>query len=234
MASDDYTAPTTRATNDVITASIWNTDIVNNITAIFQGIVGDASADALMIHRHKSGTNAARPGAGNAGRLYYATDDPKVVWLDDGAAWIIVGGDVPRVRLTHTGNQSISDATATALAFATETYDNDTMRAAGDNTKITLTKAGAYLVQSGGAWGNNTTGYRLWTVRLDGTTQIAAVQDFASNSGTEQMMQSLSFVYRFTAAQFIETVVKHSAGGPISVAQASDYTPVFSATYLAG
>ena len=34
-----YTAPTTRATGDFITASIWNTDLVNNITYL-KGIGG--------------------------------------------------------------------------------------------------------------------------------------------------------------------------------------------------
>src|SRR3990172_8480440 len=93
MATDDWTAPTTRATNDVITAAIWNADLVNDLTALFNGLVGDASADALMLHRHKSGTLAARPAAGNAGRLYYATDTA-ITFLDNGTNWVPQGVQV--------------------------------------------------------------------------------------------------------------------------------------------
>jgi hypothetical protein len=34
----DYTVPTTRATNDVVTASIWNTDLVENLKSIYDAI----------------------------------------------------------------------------------------------------------------------------------------------------------------------------------------------------
>jgi len=117
MATDDWTAPTTRATNDVITAAIWNSDLVNDLTALFNGLVGDASADALMLHRHKSGTYAALPAAGNVGRLYYATNT-KEVYLDDGTSWVLIG---PK-RVRKTANQSVTNSTAlvndTHLKFA--------------------------------------------------------------------------------------------------------------------
>jgi len=76
MAVDDWTAPTTRATNFVVTADVWNTDIVNDLTALFNAMVGDASADAALPHLHKNGTFAARPGATSAmvGRTYLCTD----------------------------------------------------------------------------------------------------------------------------------------------------------------
>lgn len=35
-----YVAPTVRTTGDLITASIWNADIVNNIQAIVAGLIG--------------------------------------------------------------------------------------------------------------------------------------------------------------------------------------------------
>src|SRR3989304_1353964 len=118
--SDTWVATLKSWAAAVLASADMNQEIRDRAHVLSLAVDGDTSSTTIK-HRHLSGTNAARPAAGNAGRLYYATDDPKVVWLDDGAAWIIVGGDVPRVRLTHTGNQSISDATATALAFATET-----------------------------------------------------------------------------------------------------------------
>lgn len=51
--------------------------------------VGDLSSQ--QVHRHKEGTLAARPAAGNAGRLYRATDINTVYW-DDGTDWRLLSG----------------------------------------------------------------------------------------------------------------------------------------------
>lgn len=90
MADDDWTAPTTRATNFVVTAAVWNEDLVDNLTALFNALKGDASADADMLHQHKVGTFANRSAAGNAGRLYTATD-LHARFEDDGSDWAVIG-----------------------------------------------------------------------------------------------------------------------------------------------
>ena len=118
MATDDWTAPTTRATNDVITAAIWNSDLVNDLTALFNGLVGDASADALMLHRHKSGTLAAMPAVGNAGRRYYATD-LGAEFLDDGTDWTIQGVNKRKAQYFFEEFATDSD-TSRGLGWATD------------------------------------------------------------------------------------------------------------------
>jgi hypothetical protein len=55
-----YTAPTLRSTGDLITASIWNTDLVNDIIAIFGGAIGLASQAANDLFYASSATQLAR------------------------------------------------------------------------------------------------------------------------------------------------------------------------------
>lgn len=87
-ATDDWNTTVERATNYVVTATDW-TEVQRNLQALFNGIVGDAQATSEVIHRHLTGTLAARPAAGNAGRFYTATDINCIFW-DDGSDWRIL------------------------------------------------------------------------------------------------------------------------------------------------
>src|SRR3990172_663151 len=88
-----------------------NAQLRDNLNVLRKAVEGDTSSQ--FAQQIKSGTNAARPAAGKAGRQYYATDDPKCVYLDDGTNWQVTGGDVPRVRVYKSGNQTITNDTAT-------------------------------------------------------------------------------------------------------------------------
>lgn len=59
------------------------------MTALYNALTADASADADIWHGHKSGTLAARPAAAHAGRFYYATD-LGVMFYDTGSRWDIM------------------------------------------------------------------------------------------------------------------------------------------------
>lgn len=82
---DDYHVGVERAAGYVVTAANWN-EIQESILALFNGVVGDGSADGAMLHSHKTGTLASRPAAGTAGRLYTATD-LGATFYDDGSVW---------------------------------------------------------------------------------------------------------------------------------------------------
>ena len=195
MATDDWTAPTTRATNDVITAAIWNSDLVNDLTALFNGLVGDASADALMLHRHKSGSYAALPAAGNIGRLYYATNT-KEVYLDDGTSWVLIGPKIVR----KTADQSVTNSTTLVndthlkiALIANEVWVFEACLFTGGPTagdiKIAFTvPAGATLKWSGS--GLVTTAASLADLVLVGiTTASGGESGFGTLTGTDSMIR---------------------------------------------
>jgi len=62
-----YTAPTTRTTNDLVTAAIWNADIVDNEIAINAGAIAIASQAANDVFYASSATQLARLAAGTSG-----------------------------------------------------------------------------------------------------------------------------------------------------------------------
>lgn len=83
---DVWTTPKTYGA-EVATASDRNTYERDNHEALHNTLVGDGSASGL-IHRHKSGPLASRPAAGNAGRIYVATDSgTERAYYDDGTNW---------------------------------------------------------------------------------------------------------------------------------------------------
>lgn len=84
--ADDWTAPAQRANGEVVTHTIWNEQVMDNLTALKAASEGDAQATGEVLHYHKVGTLAAKPAPGNAGRTYLASDIG--LWLlDDGTSW---------------------------------------------------------------------------------------------------------------------------------------------------
>lgn len=108
--ADDYTAPAQRNVNDVVTAAQWNEQVPDNITALFNAIVGDGQATEEVIHRHLSDTLANRPAAGEAGRIYYASDvgDDGIWFRDNGSNWKPLGVQVIEHNLDRVDIENIN------------------------------------------------------------------------------------------------------------------------------
>src|SRR3989337_1350082 len=84
--------PQTYSVDEIVTDAKLNQELRDRMQALFNGLVGDVSADVDIIQRGKSGTLALRPAAGKAGRTYFATDFG-VLFLDNGSQWRIIGHD---------------------------------------------------------------------------------------------------------------------------------------------
>jgi len=66
--------------------STHHNDDSDRFTALRNAMEGDASV--ALVHKHKSGALASRPAAGNAGRVYVATDGgAERAFFDDGTVW---------------------------------------------------------------------------------------------------------------------------------------------------
>jgi hypothetical protein len=89
MANDTWTPPSGPAAG---TASLseMQEQRTDNLYVAELVMEGDQSASG-KVHRHKAGTLAARPAAGNAGRIYRASDTQQV-FMDDGTNWYQIGG----------------------------------------------------------------------------------------------------------------------------------------------
>src|SRR3972149_3577666 len=114
MSSDNWTVPVDPSAG-VVVRSDYITYALQNIQALFNGLVGDASADALMLHSHKSGTNPAIAALTHV-RAYrntnqsIANDVSTAIsfsgerW-DNDTMWVI--GAPTRITIQHTGLYAI-------------------------------------------------------------------------------------------------------------------------------
>ena len=233
MSTDDWTTPADIPAGVSSRATI-NQQLPQNMLALFNAIVGDVQATGEVIPQIKVGTNAARPAAGNSGRPYYATDDPKCIYIDDGTNWQIAGGAVPHCRVTNSGSVTIGYDSTQAVAFNTERWDNDGMHDnVTNNTRITINKAGLYDVGGCGAWADVAGGIRQLGIRLNGTTQLV-VNNLPIPAANGVPVQNLSCHYRFAAADYIEMTAyqNRTAASTTTLDKAANYSPEFWATFI--
>lgn len=87
--ADVWTSPSGPVAG-IVGLSEMQTQRTDNLTVVEKVLLdGDVSASG-KVHRHKSGTYANRPAAGQAGRIYLATD-LQVTFMDDGTDWYPIG-----------------------------------------------------------------------------------------------------------------------------------------------
>jgi hypothetical protein len=118
--SDLWTALRDWVTDEIPGATEFNQQLRDNLNVLLKTLTGDSSTQQK--HAHATGTLAARPAAGNAGRLYYATD-LGVLFVDDGTNWLILS-HVPQISerlrddfLLDTGGRWDETLTGSASIF---------------------------------------------------------------------------------------------------------------------
>lgn len=136
-------------------------------------------------------------------------------------------GHTETCRITHASNQTISTATDTALAFDTEDFDTDTMHdTSTNNTRITFTTAGKYLIIGNMLWTSVGSGNRgIAKFRLGGSTEIGLAQQHASSN--DGLAVFLAIIYDFSAAEYIELVVRQESGSDQVIQKNGEKSPYF-------
>lgn len=139
----------------------------------------------------------------------------------------------PRCRVYKTTNFATATATAAAVTFNAERYDNDSMHSTSSNTsRITMTTAGVYLVGACIEWTGNATGAREAAIRLNGSTVLASDLVPLTGSAGASCIQVVQCVYAFSAADYVEVRVTQSSGGALDVVASGAYSPEMWAQWL--
>jgi hypothetical protein len=142
----------------------------------------------------------------------------------------------PACRVHNSGTQNLANNTEVALTFDSERYDTDTMHSTSSNTsRITATTAGLYLI-TGHVQITGDTDYIsiVVSIRLGGTTAVAAIRETAPGTSANQKMFSIATVYKLAAGNYVELTVSQentSAGTSTTVVSAAR-SPEFSATWI--
>lgn len=143
----------------------------------------------------------------------------------------IVTALVPSVRVYNSANQSISDSTLTAITFDSERYDTDSLHSTSSNTsRLTASVAGKYLIFANLSFATNTTGYREFTVRLNGSTYV--LDDTRVPVTGNRTIATISGIYQLAAGDYIEAVVYQTSTVALNIEAVGNRTPEFGMTYL--
>ena len=138
---------------------------------------------------------------------------------------------VPSCRAYNDAAIAIPNNSSTALTFNSERWDTDTIHDTSTNPgRLTCTTAGIYHIYGHLDIAGDATGYRSATIRLNGTTIIAAVTLDAN--GTDPVRISISTEYSLAATNYLEISLYQNSGGDLNVNATANYSPEFGMTYL--
>lgn len=166
-AGDTYTAPADWAANEKPVASTkLNQQVRDNVNVLQLGLNGDGSTEAEGMHLHKSGTLAAIPAPGNAGRLYHTTNEGEITLIDNGTVWVPDGVQILDRDLTEV--DVVSDANETTI------YSHTIPTIPGQATGV-MGETGGFRLTLGGDAQVNVAGTIVLKVKLGGTTVFNSV-----------------------------------------------------------
>jgi len=127
-------------------------------------------------------------------------------------------GQVPAVKCTHSGNQSIGVAAWTGLSWDVETYDDSGLHSTASNSsRINLTSSGLWVITVGVEWASGSSGQRHVRLRLnDGNTTLGCHS--SPTFETNGIAQQVTTRYRATStSDYVTAVVYQQSGGNINI-----------------
>lgn len=134
----------------------------------------------------------------------------------------------PAVQCTLTGTQTAATGVLTTMSWTgSNTYDTDSVMHEGvtNPSRITINTAGLYVVSLQVRVGASTVNAAELVVTRNGGNRIGDVSSPAATNF------SLTFVYAFSAADYIQASFFHTAGSTLTFDNTSDYTR-FNATWI--
>ena len=118
--------------------------------------------------------------------------------------------------VVRASDQSISDATATAINFlagATVEVDTDGMFDTDSPAQLTIRHQGLYLLGAHLVWESNTTGRRDLYIEVNDGNVTASRQDAATALGTAQTLTTMT---PLSVDDVVEMVVYQNSGGALN------------------
>lgn len=133
----------------------------------------------------------------------------------------------PTVKVYNSANISVPNNTETALTFDTELWDTDGMHDTVSQTeRLTCVTAGKYYIHACVEFAAGNTGYRLLSIRLNGSTYLARIKVQAATSSQPTIL-ALSTEADLVAADYVELTAWHTQGSAINAVYAAAYSPNF-------
>jgi len=221
-------------------ASIATTSLGSATYGLY--VIANEDASALTVSRSVAGTTVAAKST----RLALNSTTPTQPYIKI-ATVVTSGGSISSITVENnryaasrlktsgtstlvsgnrTSNQSISNATDTAVTYSTGTDSIYATVNAGSGI-FTLTESGVYLISSRFAFTYNATGSRSMSYRLNGTAIAESVVEYAATglgNLTSLTRNSMHHVGSFSAGDTIQYYVYQNSGGALNLERA--YTAI--------
>lgn len=138
----------------------------------------------------------------------------------------------PTAKAYHSTMLSISNNTETTVSLNSELYDTDTMHdVSSNNSRITFTTAGVYIVTLNLTWDKSGTGDRIAKIRKNGTDVLAYE---SKDAGGADLFVGHNLVIQeaFSATDYVEARVTQTSGGALLI-RSETHSPVLTAERMA-
>jgi hypothetical protein len=135
-------------------------------------------------------------------------------------------------RASRSTNQSIPDATDTAIAFDAVQSDAWQTWILGNQTRMTAPLTGRYMATGSCSFAGNATGFRAIWIDKDGTTDLARVQVTNAGGGQPTWLAVTTHAFDMTQGDYIRLMVRQTSGGALAVQGNSTFSPALSLIYL--
>lgn len=156
------------------------------------------------------------------------------VWMVSNGTDLFIVGTIAAANgalapdVYRTTNQSIANASATAISWNAEDYDSYGLYSSGDALNITI--PGRYIAVAQADFAANATGVRSAVITLDGTTTIGGISTPAHAAVARLNVHSLPFTVTTTTA--VRVVVEQNSGGALDVVASGNVSPGLGIYYL--
>jgi len=150
-----------------------------------------------------------------------------------GLKWATASTSFKGCQLWKSANQSISNATYTAITFDNENFDTDSFHSTSSNTsRITIPVGldGKYLVTFTAGYNANSTGIRGSALHKNGA--LAFVMFQVSASSAADTFFGSSQIMNLSAGDYVELFLYQSSGGALDVKGITIDATTFSCQYL--
>ena len=169
--ADTWTAPSGPSAG-VASLAEMQAQRTDNIDVLSRAVDGDSSASTIK-HRHKTGTLANRPAAGEAGRLYSATD-LGAIFEDDGSNWDIIAVKKRLAQYIFDDFTMFASATAVTVLPAGLNWGLDVVNSGDVTGSGPATSAKSLAVLRTGATGSSRSSLRAQSASAAGGYAVAA------------------------------------------------------------
>lgn len=137
-------------------------------------------------------------------------------------------------KVRRATDQTLTTATATAVSFSTSVFNpNGLAEFVTNPTRITVDRAGIYLVEGGVVFAADSTGVRTLQIKKNGVASTFPGQVNQAAPATGTGIMQVSAVVQLDNTDYVELIATHTKGSDLAIsADTTAFSPYFAVSLL--